>query len=347
MVLEDLHWADATTLLFFKRATSRLLTGPLLLVGTRRTWPRVPELDRIEEDERVTSIELSPLNESEVMLLAERRLGDPPSKELKQHLRSAGGNPLFVREIISRISASEGPVRDFAASVIGKLNFLSPECFEFLRLAAVLGTRFRFRDLSVAMGRSPLELAPTLEEAVRSGLLGEEGERLRFNHDLVREAIYEDMPAALRRSLHHQIAHDLAAAGAAALDVAPHFALGAGPGDAVASEWIWKAGCEAAARSPSTAVGLYGRALELAPQDLDGRDLLIADQVQALLWSGQFYRAEVRANDLLSRAHDSQAAARRPRRRDDALRQVVRVPGTCRGRERQFSRTRPEAHAGT
>jgi predicted ATPase len=70
-----------------------------------------------------------------------------------------------------------------------------------------------------------------LAEAIRARVLEDDGDRLRFRHDLLREALYEDLPASVRVGLHREAGQRLAASGAAALQVAEHLARGAGTGD--------------------------------------------------------------------------------------------------------------------
>ena len=99
-----------------------------------------------------------------------------------------------------------------------------------------------------------------LAEAIRARVLEDDGDRLRFRHDLIRDAIYEDLPASVRRGLHREAGQRLARAGAPALQVAEHLARGAGPGDAEAIGWLTRAAREAAARSPDVAADLLERA---------------------------------------------------------------------------------------
>ena len=306
LVLEDLHWADPSTHVFFRHAASRFANQPLLLIGTRRPWPAVPELDRIEEMSQVSALVVGPLSEEDLVTLAERALGSPPQDDLLARLRASSGNPLFAQEVV--LASTTGDTQEnFARSILRRLSYLSPPCLDLLSQASVLGTRFRFRDLSLAVEREALELLPLIDEATQSGLLREDGERLRFNHDLVREAIYLNVPTGVRRVLHVKVAGKLAKAGSPSSEVAAHYSLGAEPGDAAAVEWLWKAAQESAPRSPAVAVDLLTSALDFAPQDLPQRDVLLADLVSALLWSGQFYRAEVRAKEIIDRPSDDSA----------------------------------------
>lgn len=308
LALEDLHWADASTLSFVRHAATRLMDRPLLLVATRRPWPREPQLDRIEEMRTVKTVALRPLKDEAVLALAQLSLGSPPGKALIERLRGAEGNPLFLHEVLTTNTGTHSP-DDFARSVTRRLTYLSVACTEVLRLATILGERFRLRDLSTVTGKRSLDLTPVLEEALESGLLREDGDRLRFTHELVRDAIYRELPATFRQELHLEVANKLADAGVPPVEVAPHFLLGAQRGDATAVEWIWRAGRQSAPRSPATAVDLLTHALDLADEGFEQRDMLAADLISSLLWSGDFRRAERRAEELIDRPSTPEARA--------------------------------------
>ena len=115
-------------------------------------------------------------------------------------------------------------------TILRRLSFLSEDTLQALRSASILGSSFTLTDLAVIIGRSALDLSMVLAEAIRARVLEDDGTRLRFRHDLIRDAIYEDLPASVRRALHREAGQRLAAAGAPALQVAEHLARGAGRG---------------------------------------------------------------------------------------------------------------------
>ena len=77
-------------------------------------------------------------------------------------------------------------------------------------------------------------------------MLDEHGVLLRFRHDLIREAVYADMPSSLRLGLHREAAVRLADVGAPSSRVADQFARGATRGDPEAIDWLTRAAREAA-----------------------------------------------------------------------------------------------------
>ena len=135
-------------------------------------------------------------------------------------------------------------------------------------------------------------------------MLEDDGARLRFRHELIRDAIYEDLAGSVRRGLHREAGQRLAQAGAPALQVAEHFARGAPPGDPEAITWLARAAREAAPRSPDVAADLLGRAAGLMAPGDPGRDGLLAERATSLMWAGRITDAETACRSLLGRDLD-------------------------------------------
>ena len=75
-------------------------------------------------------------------------------------------------------------------------------------MAAVLPDRFSAGLLAAMLDRQPVSLLSAIQEAVRADLLVEDGEQLRFRHDLLREATRQSLPQPLRRAMERQSASD-------------------------------------------------------------------------------------------------------------------------------------------
>jgi tetratricopeptide (TPR) repeat protein len=135
-------------------------------------------------------------------------------------------------------------------------------------------------------------------------VLEDDGGRLRFRHDLLRDAVHEDLPASVRVALHREAGQRLARSGAPALRVAEHLARGAEPGDADAVAWLTRAAREAAPRSPAVAADLLERAIGLADPLAPDRDELLVERAGALMLAGGIAEAEAACRSLLDRDHD-------------------------------------------
>src|SRR6202035_5951889 len=73
---------------------------------------------------------------------------------------------------------------------------------DVLRAAALLGADFAVPDLAIVLGRSVTDLIPAVDEASAVGVLVESGHGLGFRHPLIRAALYDDMPTAVRAAWH-------------------------------------------------------------------------------------------------------------------------------------------------
>ena len=182
------------------------------------------------------------------------------------------------------------------------MSFLSRETLDVLSVASVLGSTFTVPTLSLALGRGALDLLPRVREALDAGVLGEDGDHLAFRHDLLREALYDDIPRSVRIGVHRDIGHALAAAGAPAAAVAEHFLRGECRGDPVALDWLHRAVEEATVRAPATAAELLEYTLDLVEADDPDHDRLLAELVVVLMVSSQPEQAERVCLDLLTRA---------------------------------------------
>lgn len=319
MILEDLHWADRSTLLVIDHLCRRLAHHPIALVVTLRPSPRPPELDRLlERVEPDLRLPLGGLEEEVVAHLTEQLTGTRPGDDLLALLRGARGNPLFLIELVTAlgedgaITPAGGLSRpgrrslppSFRLTTLRRFSFLAPPTLRLLRTASVLGQTFAVDDLAAVLGTDATEMLVTLDEALRAGLIGESGDHLAFRHALVADAIYDDLPTSARRALHHQVARRLAQASRPAGQVARHFRLGAQAGDREAIRWLRRAGQTTASRAPEAAVELFESALAIASPDDEQRDALEAELGVALVWSGRLAEGTSKLHSLLERPHD-------------------------------------------
>ena len=208
-----------------------------------------------------------------------------------------------------------------------------------LRAGSLLGSSFSPTELAAITARPVTELVPALETAMVAGVLDEDGTRLRFRHDLIRDAIYADLTPSLRLGLHREAATRLADIGASATRVADQFERGAAPGDPEAIEWLVKAAREAVSSSPETAADLLQSASELMTAADSRRDPLLAERADSLMLAGKVADVVDACQSLLAREHDvSVDAPARVRlgaallvngRPAEALRELDMVSSSC------------------
>jgi DNA-binding CsgD family transcriptional regulator/tetratricopeptide (TPR) repeat protein len=320
LVLEDLHWVDDSTPGAIRAIVHDLGHVALLLVATLRPTPRSPDLD-VLLDECVAIgtrvIQLRSLKSADVDALVRRRLGAAPGALLSSIVAKAGGNPLWLVELIRSLEAEgwlerDGDVVEAVADelpstlrdlVLRRLRYLPVGTLNVLQLASLLGEAVSVRDLAVVARRSEPELIADLSEAFRGRLLDERADAVVFRHQVVQQAIYEDVPMPARRAMHRHAAGALARSGADPATVASHVLLGADRGDLQAVRWLRDASMAAAASAPSVAVKLLRRAIELLPAGHTDADLVSAELAEALQRSGQVAEASAVAESILARSH--------------------------------------------
>lgn len=244
LILDDLHAADAPSLLLLRFVSAELGDAPILIVGTyREEGPHLPEQLASTLAEvgryRMTHIRLTGLDESEVGAFIEGVLEDSaPTSLVAAVYRETEGNPLFVGEVIRLLDAerqSEGrpdlvptririPAR--VREVIGRrLDLLSERCCDVLAQASVLGREFRIDALARVSGLPTEELLRILDEAAATRITTEVPGTIggmRFSHALIRDTLYEDLTTAQRTRMHREVGETLESVYAE--DLEPHLA---------------------------------------------------------------------------------------------------------------------------
>ena len=244
LVLEDLHWADPTSLRLTEQLAALALARPLLVLATRRPEPD-PGVSALEASLcshpalRSHYVELSPLVDDAEAALARSLLGEAASEAVLEVVRAGTeGNPLFLEERLSSLLATRALVRDrdgwqldqgVAATlpealerlVRSRVDRLGPTARDTVAAASVLGVEFSLPELAAV---SPIEigLSEALSELCSGGLLTEVPQQARpayrFRHALVQEATYKGIVKAERRRLHARVAWTLEEASADRLD---------------------------------------------------------------------------------------------------------------------------------
>ena len=219
--VDDLQWADPSSLLTLAAMARRLSDVPVAIIGCLRPEPRGEELRRtleILDTAGARHLCLGRLDEDAVHGLVSDAVAGDPGTRLMAAVRGAGGNPLFVTELVAAIGQG-GPVEPadgrsdpaeaarpssttlppaLRGTILRRLGFLTDATLEALRPAAVLGSSFSVSDLSTITARPVLDLTSALAPALWAHVLDDDGDRLRFRHDLIRDAVYEDLPGSAR-----------------------------------------------------------------------------------------------------------------------------------------------------
>jgi DNA-binding SARP family transcriptional activator len=226
LVLDDLHAADASSLLLLRFLARVLGSTRIVVLGAYRDVDPIPEqrltemLADVVREPVARSVPLRGLREREVAAYVELTASEIASPEVVAALHEGTeGNPLFVGEIVRLLSVEGVPSQSAAASrlaipqtvrdvIARRLSHLSEDCHRVLLLASVLGREFAVTALARLGDVSENEVLDALDEAagarVISDVPGGAG-RLRFAHILIRDTLYEGIPAARRIRLHRQV----------------------------------------------------------------------------------------------------------------------------------------------
>jgi DNA-binding CsgD family transcriptional regulator len=322
LVVDDLQWADHASLVAWYQLAAAIDQLRLLLIVTCRPAPPRPEVQRLRTAvvrRGGAVVTLGPLTEPEVAALVMTMLGTPPPDELRQLTAQAAGNPLYLRELVDALgrerAVRSGPAAkvsqawdqlpaSLAAVLNDRLSSVSTKTAQMLRTAAMLGGRFTVADLAVLLRRPAWDLAAGLQEAATADLLVGSGAELAFRHPLIRQALYESMPAALRTALHAEAARELAATGADALTVAQQLSAVGRPGKDWTRAWLVQAAPALTARAPRLAADLLRRELDETPGGDETWDGLAASLARALLAVGSYDEVVQRASQALARMTD-------------------------------------------
>src|SRR5581483_10161813 len=216
--------ADEPSLLLLRFAARELASSGLLILGTYRDvelgrhHPLARVLGEISGLEGRGRIHLRGLGVGAVERYIEMTSGAPAPSGLAQAVQEqTDGNPFFVGEVV-RLLASEGRLTSSGTAaglhipqgvreVVGRrLDRLSEETNEALRVAAVIGREFDGNLVLRVAGLSPEALIQAAKESIAERLVTDlGGERFSFAHALVRDTLYDELSPAKRSALHHKV----------------------------------------------------------------------------------------------------------------------------------------------
>jgi DNA-binding CsgD family transcriptional regulator len=319
IMLEDIHWADHGTLLALRSLATVRPDVAVLWVLTARTGaggPAMQETLSVLHRANATFVRLAAMTPDAVADMVCDAVRAKADVSLLNLAAKAHGNPFLVSELVGglaeegRLNLSGGRAmvtggglpRRLGATMQQRLDLLSEGASEVVRVAAVLPDRFSAGLLAAMLDRQPVSLLSALEEAVRADLFVEDGDQLRFRHDLLREATRQSLPQSLRRAMERQSVSVMLGMGADPTEVATQLARSAEPGDREAIDALRHAAQSVGRTDASAAADLSKRALELLPADDAEDGSLVAETVELLNRASRYGEAEELAVAALSQA---------------------------------------------
>jgi DNA-binding SARP family transcriptional activator len=226
LVLEDLHWADGSTLDLLAYLALAVRESRVLIVAT---WRKDDSMQRLASELRRRrvgfAVELGPLSRDELAALVAGMSDEPLPPELVESVCArAEGNPFFAEELIAAALRDEPELPELVQdALLADFARLSAPGRAVVRWAAAAGRPVPPAVLTAAMPRD--DVIEALREAVDHGLLVPDraAGTYGFRHALIAEAAYATLLPGEREDVHERLARALAGAGARAGELAEHW----------------------------------------------------------------------------------------------------------------------------
>jgi DNA-binding CsgD family transcriptional regulator/tetratricopeptide (TPR) repeat protein len=245
LVLEDLHWADVSTLDLVVFLAHNLDGRRVLLLASYRadepaSAARMHRLaGGVRRSGSAAVVELGPLPREELTALLAARAGAPaPAALTDAILARSQGNPFFAEELLAATGEQHGALpHDLRDLLLQRVARLDPTTQGLLRLAAAAGPDAGYPLLRAVAPLAEADLRESLRRAIEHRVLVAEQATgtFRFRHALLAEAVYSTILPGEREELHARLAEELAAGGVAAAELASHWAAAGRPAEALAA----------------------------------------------------------------------------------------------------------------
>jgi hypothetical protein len=296
LILEDLHWADESTMLLLQHIAPQLGKIPVLIVGTYRdteldvSRSLAKALEELLRRRLAHDLILRRLAEADVSaMLQEQSEKKPPPRLVELIYRETEGNPFFVEEIYKHF-AEEGKLFDETGGwrsdleideaevprgvrlVIGRrLERVSKECQRMLTAAAIIGRGFSFDLLEELANLDEDALYDSIEAAEHAQLIDSKRERGKvrfiFSHELIRQTLVSSLSLPRRQRAHLRVAETIERLHTSTLeehaaDLAYHYYQGGGDPGKVIEYSVMAAERAAGQTAYGEAAEQYHRALQ-------------------------------------------------------------------------------------
>ena len=221
LVLEDVHWADVSTIDLTVYLAHQVDIHPVLLVATARldeigSRDRIRILaDGIRRSVTGRVVDLAPLDTDDVLALIEGAKSAPLATVAAEAIVARSeGNPFFAEELLTVAGSDENArlplsLRDV---LLHRISGLDGAALDLLRLASVVGRTVASAALYKASGAPEAVVRHSLRQAVERGILvaGPDSDAVQFRHSLLAEAVYTTVLPGEREDLHARVAAYLA-----------------------------------------------------------------------------------------------------------------------------------------
>jgi DNA-binding CsgD family transcriptional regulator/tetratricopeptide (TPR) repeat protein len=302
VVVDDAHWIDEASARVLWDLVRRCRNSSLMTVATFRPSTREPTLAlrRALDSLGAANIHLSSLNRADSLVLAAEILDGPVGPEAAELLDSAGGNPLFITELLKGLAevdhgtstSTTGSIPEVLISLVSRrlLGFSEPTR-NLLFDAALLGLSIDIRVLAQSHDLDVTKTLAALAPAFEQRILVNSDAGLGFQHAVVQTIVAESRPDVSRRIRHRELAEKLSELGVAATMVAEHHWKSAPFQHEDASLWMERAANEVRSLSLEASLAWLERSLACLPDNSESIDLQM-DIAKHLVLLGRLAEAE-------------------------------------------------------
>jgi DNA-binding CsgD family transcriptional regulator len=237
IAVDDVQWADRLSRYALRSLISRLIGQPVVWVlGSRSADAGLTA--GAADIVGVEHIRLDPLPRGVIAEIARDRLGTGVTGRVDELLDAAGGNPLLATHIVDGAARCAETGRDedipaeFRAAVCQRVAGLPGSAHDIIETLATAGRAVRITDLADLCDTTRTHrYDEAVTSVLASGLVTSTGAELSFGHDLVRQAVYDQMSPKTRRRLHTRLAQHFADSAADVVLAGAHARAAAAVGD--------------------------------------------------------------------------------------------------------------------
>jgi class 3 adenylate cyclase len=276
LIIEDLHWADPSTLEFLSLLVQQIATVSVCAVFTARTeftppWPARSHFSQL-------TLDRLGLRDAEAILQSVCGNALPPPETLRQILGRADGVPLFLEELVRAVLEAEstGPAHTVSIpstlqdSLMARLDRLGP-ARTVAQVASALGREFTFKVLQHVTGAEATGLERDLRALVDTEMLFQKGlvpdSAYVFKHALIQQAAYESLLRSARQQCHARIAavleREFPDLVGASPELLAHHCTEGGLTTEAARHWHSAGGVAVRRAAPAEAIAHFRRGLEV------------------------------------------------------------------------------------
>ncbi|WP_433759024.1 helix-turn-helix transcriptional regulator [Nocardia sp. CA-135398] len=313
LIMDDVHWADASSVSVLQRLCARIDERPLLLLLGARLQPQDSAFTALAAELlacRAPLIRLGGLSAGAAAELVSNIVGATPGPGLLREVAGASGNPRYITELVAALLreqaitviadigeavAGQRPSTTLAQAISRRLDFLPRRTRHVLAAAAALGPVVDVTELAAVLDRPLLDVWGVVSDVMATGVLALVDSEVVFRHELLRQVLSDQLPATVRAGLLRTAGRVLQTTNAPIERIAHYLAVADYDLDDVGVDWLVAVADKLAFRAPEPAVRLLRRAMT----DSDNPPP-IHRYIEALLWSGRTAEAEAEVRIALS-----------------------------------------------